>query len=478
MPIVTLPAPSGGINNRLSRNALPPNFGFDLTNWIPSNGFLIGRGPTELLNSGSAWGDDVMSINGHPDGDVIVGTSGGELWRVGAGAAAVTGLNGSDWHGNVFTSRLILCSGVDTPRIWDGSAMSTGTYTGTGLTASNLYGSLTFKGRVLYWEQGQRFFWYCAAASFQGALSKYEVSQFCRSSGTIVSMCPLTIDGGNGPDDMLAILFSSGEVIIFQGDDPGDVNAWQMVGSFQLQEIIGRRCWAQVGSSTIVATKAGAVDLARALALGPTDISASVSANLGDVLPPNCDEVYLHNDISTRILWLAYRVSDPYIINVYGMDIESRGWFQTSGIASTGTYAAGFAGGRYLLSKGAGVYYGPMREHDGTTGDAMNSSGDVTYTLAYGYLDFGAPGQIKRIKSVRINAPRVSLTDSGSFTMTFDQPEGAYAAENATYGSILDPAPRAVSTTGRNISIAVSISGRGPWTFNGVELDIDTMSGR
>lgn len=477
MPVITLPVPTGGINNRDAQVGLPPQFASGLENWIPGNGFLQTRGPTVTLNSGSAWGAGVISINGHPDGDVIIGVAGGSLWRVGAGSAEVTGLNSADFHGNVFSDRLILCSGFDTPRIWSGSAMSTGSYTGTGLTATNLYGSLTFKGRVLYWENGQRFFWYAAAASYQGTLSKYEVSQFCRSAGTIVSMCPLTIDGGNGPDDMLAILFSSGEVLLFQGDDPGDVNAWQMVGSFQLQEIVGRRCWAQLGSSTIVVTKAGAVDLARSLALGPTDISASVSANLGNPQVPNITEVYLHNDVYNRILWLAYRTNDTtdYILAHYGMDIDTRAWFSTSGIASSTTYAAGFANGRYLLSKGQGVYYGPSRDHDGSTSDAM-TGGEIGYYIGYGYLDLGAPNAIKRIKSIRLNAARSSGTDTGTFTLQFGEP--GKTDVDAAYGSAVDPAPRAACASGRHIKIEASYSGRGPWKLYGVDLDVEALSGR
>jgi hypothetical protein len=41
-----------------------------------------------------------------------------------------------------------------------------------------------------------------------------------------------TNDAGDGVDDYAAFVFSTGEVLVYQGDDPGSVNAWSLIGRF------------------------------------------------------------------------------------------------------------------------------------------------------------------------------------------------------------------------------------------------------
>ena len=477
MGVVTIPAPFGGINTRDAAVGLPQNYATILINWIPGPGYISTRGPTTQANAGV--GTNIYSINTHPNGDTLLGTSAGAIWEMGGGAALVTGLNGTDWHGNIFQDRTILCSGFDTPRIYDGSAIATGSYSGSGLTASNLYGSITFKGRVYYWEAAQRFFWYAAAAAFQGALSKYDVSTFCRTAGYIVSMCPMTNDGGNGPDDYLAILFSSGEVLMFQGDDPGSATSWQMIGSFLTAAMTGRRCWAIVGSATLVVTKQGVVDLAKALAVGPSDASATVGVQIRDFEEQNTVENVLIHDVRNHILWLVNRTDntgDP-VANVYGMDVDSRAWFQALGIDSSTTFNAGYSSGRVMYAKGQVIHYGPDRDHDGSTSDSMyGGGGDIGYLVTWGYLDFGAPAQNKRLTSLRLLAERASGTDTGSFSATLK--EIGKTAQATSYGVATDPAPRSACANGRHIQLSLSYTGKGPWKLYGVDVGLDPAGSR
>jgi len=471
MPVVTIPAPFGGLNTRDAAVGLPPQYAVGLENWIPGPGYLSTRGPATQANAGV--GDNVFSLNTHPNGDTLIGTDANEIWKMGGGAALATGLTGTDWHGNIFQDRTILCSGFDTPQIYDGSTITAGTYSGSGLTVGELYGSITFKGRVYYWEQAQRFFWYAAAAAFQGALSKYDVSTFCRTAGYIVSMCPITNDGGNGPDDYLAILFSTGEVLMFQGDDPASATSWQMIGSFLTAAMLGRRCWAIVGSATLVVTKQGVVDLAKALAVGPSDASATVGIQLRDFEEANTVENVLIHDVRNRILWLVNRYLDTVnkVANVYGMDVDSRAWFSTQQIDSSTTHCVGYSNGRVVYGKGQVIHYGPDRDHDGSTSDSMaGGGGDIGYTLRTGFLDFGAPSQNKRLTSLRLNAQRMTGTDTGSFSITIG--EIGKTAENQSYGTATDPAPRSACAYARHLQLALTYTGKGPWRLYGIDVGL------
>ena len=425
MPVVSLPAPYGGQNNKDGIYNLSPEFASSLVNWIPGPGYLDARGPCIAYSSGTV-GAPIQAIWGHPSGTGVFATDVGELYEVlpVIGSALDATPTSGDFHGNVFQDRLILCNGVDTPRIYNGTAVSTGTYTGI-TTPADLYGSLTFKGRVYYWEQGARRFWYAAAGAFQGALSSFDLATFTRGDGTLVSIAPMTFDGGQGPDDLIAFLFSNGEVLVYQGDDPGNANAWQQVGAFRIGKMVGRACWAVVGSSTLVATDLGVVDLARALSTGAMDDSAVIGQQFGAqnmIFGSSAiTDRQLIFDPGNRILWLALFDqtaigSAQNMLALHGMDTESRAWFTTSQIAygagGIGSASAfGLVGGvvRMGASSTGRLITAPQRTNDLAANDFFNA-GAITYTSAQ-YFTLDSPNRNKQGQAIAVQMQRTSSVD-------------------------------------------------------------------
>ena len=343
MPVINILAPFGGQNNRDGNYSLKPIYSASLYNFVPGPGFLDARGPVRPYSTNDVLPDDIQAIWPNANGSGIFATP-TSIYAVATviGAPLATGFANGLWHGNLWQNRTILCNGVDTPQIYDGATVVP--IVAAGPTLTNLFGSTTFKGRVFYWENNARVFWYAAAGAFQGALTSFDLSTFTRSDGYLVSIAPLTIDGGAGPDDILAFLFSNGEVLVYQGDDPGSATAWQQVGRFMIGSMLGRDCWAIVGSATLVATSIGVVDLARALSSGAVDDSAVVGQNFGASNMSNntsslvtASHRKLLFDQKNRILWLALydpsTVATVGVAIIYGMDVETRGWFTLQGVA-------------------------------------------------------------------------------------------------------------------------------------------------
>lgn len=458
MPVVSLPAPYGGQNNKEGAYNLGPEFATSLVNWVPGPGYLDTRGPCVALSSNTA-GSPIQSIWGHPNGNVIFATTNGDIYLASTtiGAAITTTPTSGDFHGNVFQDRLILCNGVDAPQVYDGTSVAAADYTGSpvSLTPANLYGSLTFKGRVYYWEVNSRRFWYANAGSFQGILAAFDLSTFTRGDGYLVSICPLTFDGGQGPDDLIAFLFSNGEVLVYQGDDPGNTNSWQQVGAFRIGRMIGRACWAVVGAATLVATELGVVDLARALSTGAIDDSAVLGAQFG---APNMTlsrfsqtpiERRLAFDQANRILWLALFGTDPISLaqnlqTVHGMDTESRAWFTTSNIAYEGGTGVGSATALYPATGGlvfgatttGRLVSGPARNFVGNPVDDFFSNGAIRYDASQ-VLSLDSPGRNKQCQGLAVQMVQVSAsTPTPSLTYEVDS-DLSTTATAATY----QPAP-------------------------------------
>lgn len=488
MPVVNVLAPYGGQNNREGAYDLPPQFATSLVNWIPGPGYLDARGPCAAASSNTV-GRPIQAMWRHPGGNSIFVTSNGEIYLAQdpIGASLSTAMTSGDVHGNIFQDRLILCNGVDTPQVYDGTSVIAAVISGTGLTVSNLYGSVTFKGRAYYWENGQRYFWYAAAGAYQGALSKYDLSTFTRSDGTLVSIAPMTFDGGSGPDDLIAFLFSNGEVLVYQGDDPGNTNAWQSVGRFQIGSMIGRACWAVVGSSTLVATELGVVDLARALAVGPTDDSATAGQQFGAVnmAAPSgftLTERKLALDAYNRVLWLALFDSSAIstaenMLALHGMDTESRAWFTTLDIASAGGSGSATAfvpipSGLYMAASDSGrLITGPSRAVTGVPTDDFFTNGALTYTAVQTFT-LDAPEQKKQLTGIRPTLQQVS-TSSPSASMTVSvTSEEPYNASTVTIASPTTPAMHSVSGYGTRLFVSQTVTSKSGLRWHSTDLQV------
>lgn len=393
MGVVTIPAPFGGLNYLEAPLNAPVPYAVTLRNWIPRKGFCETRKGTQpyTASPSAVAGGAIRTLAPHPGGNIVVG-NGTRLDVYSTATTSYPGVNVTGltitsglWNYTQHSNKIILTNGVDTPRVYDGSTFTTLTVTGP--TATSLWGCQTIKGRVFYWYQNAQSFWYCAAASFQGTMTEYKLDQFLIRDSKLVAVAPLTVDGGQGADDMIVFLFSSGEALLYQGDDPSNANAWQQVGRFNIPAPIGPQCWTISGSATLVVTKSGLVDLARALPAGAIDQSASIgTGSSGGSSTANAfSQLSLVNN--ERILVQVRYSGTPHAASeIMAMDIDSRGWceFDFQDGATPGSSTAGFVtciaqvqGGLYFGAEDGIIYTysGGFDKIDANTARGINASG-------------------------------------------------------------------------------------------------------
>jgi hypothetical protein len=202
--------------------------------------------------------------------------------------------------------------------VYDGTSMTN--IAVTGVTATTLWGCNTFKGRVYYWQEDAQSFWYPAAGAYQGALTEFNLSGQITQGGSLTQMVSWTLDSGSGIDDLAVFIFSTGEVLVYQGDDPGSASAWSLVGRFQIGEPLGIRAHAKVGGTEIILTRDGYIDLAAALKDGRYSEKSTYSHKIIRAAKTAAANYNL------QFGWEAilYPAGQMFIVNVPLTDIQSQ----------------------------------------------------------------------------------------------------------------------------------------------------------
>lgn len=261
--IKAVPSPTGGWNARDSLDQMPESDAVLLENWIPR------AGRCELRKGFSAYasglGGNVRTLAAY-DGfgtRKFIAAANGNLWDITTStpSSLASALTSDYWQTLNFDGKLGLVNGSDAPKSYDGSTVSNMTATGSGLTNTNLINISQFKSRSYFCEVGSLSFWYSAVNTLGGALTEFPLERVTERGGYLMATGTWTRDAGSGPDDVFVAVTSNGEVIVYQGSDPGTAYSWSLVGRYHTAPPLGRRCLLKVGGELIILTKDGYVPM-------------------------------------------------------------------------------------------------------------------------------------------------------------------------------------------------------------------------
>lgn len=430
MASIVIPAPVGGLNCRDGLSSLQPNEAIRLGNFIPRPGFVETRKGTGVI-SGSSAPSGIHTIIEHQNGNVLVGVYDGKLYEISdLTTSLATGFSTSlAWNPVRFQDRIIVLNGVNTPQVYNGTTVTA--MVATGPTVATLWAGTTFKGRTYYWSQNEKRFWYAAAGAFQGTLTSFPLDTVSRGSGTLIAMAVMTQDGGNGPDDYAVFLMSDGEALVYQGDDPGSANSWQLVGVFRIGRPLGPQCWVTNGAYTIAVTENGPVDLAMVLKTGPQDSATVFNQNIGTGPYGNLASVAQCQtaiDVKERLLIVLFFetfIGSEACMKL-GMDTESKRWFYFDGCDE---YSNGSTGKstRCIGLVDGGVYFGDSQGdihtwNDWSGLDTIGEGGNtrnIVFDMVTAYSDLGDPISKKIVTALSVISGN---TGSGFYSSTSIQP--------------------------------------------------------
>lgn len=252
-------APTGGWNTVAALNQMPPLDAVVLDNWFPTVGSVDLRRGFEQYATGVGAGavETILEYHSGSTRKCIAAGDGAiyDISSAGAGSSLASGFANNRWQGVMFNTKLHMVNGADAPRTYDGSAIATPAWSGSGLTTTNLNGVCVFRERLFFWENASQDFWYGGVQSVSGTLTKFQMSMLGKFGGNIVCMTPWARVVGDTTQEALAIIMSSGEVAIYVGTDPSDATAWELQGVPKIGSPLNVRGAYRLANDVIVLTR-------------------------------------------------------------------------------------------------------------------------------------------------------------------------------------------------------------------------------
>lgn len=331
------------------------------------------------------------------------------IYPYNTGVAAIALTQGLGWPTEVntaATSYALFFNGTDIPKIYDGAAWANAAWGGPTLT--NLFQGLNYRGRLYLMDKTGQRFWYLAAGAIAGAATVYDCGTVFKTGGSIIAAGTLSLDGGLGPDDLLCVYNSTGEVAIFSGNDPAATD-WRVVGVYNIgAPACGAnfqpRVLAALGGDLLIYTAQGIYSLTKLIRGEDVATAQSISANIDPYIQ------YQTRQGLSNSCTLAVLKSLKLLVVTFGgigsthvLELETKEWCELSGPFAGPVYATEANGVAYICSSLTNTIYNYSTAAAGPPGWSI-------------YTQFGRLGSFDRIRPQMLRPLLYNWTDGAAVT--------------------------------------------------------------
>jgi hypothetical protein len=333
-------------NKNIAR--IPSDAAWVLDNWIPeTNQISIRPGYAEHADPEGGVAIETLMVHSAGGTKQLFACEGTSIWdvtTVNTEVEDVTGLTNAIFSWANFTTSannyIYLLNGADVFQAYDGTTWSEPSV--TGITMADYNYVFVFANRLFFLKENSSTMAYLEVDAIAGAATTFEVGGELKLGGELVAGAALTHDAGDGPEDYCIFLSSEGEVIVYQGTNPSNVDTWAKKGGFRIGRPIGKRCLLQIGGDLGVLTQDGVVSLARSILL---DRAAATKGAFSDnIRTAFADQYALSGSIAGWEL-ITWPTSHLAIVNIpitagvtfhqYVMNVLTGAWCRFLGIDST-----------------------------------------------------------------------------------------------------------------------------------------------
>jgi hypothetical protein len=254
---LNLPAPIKGWNTRDALTDMDPLDAVQLDNLFPDASGVNIRNGYQPYATGLGGGT-VKTLAEYNAGATrkFLAAASGAIYDVSASGAVgvplASGFLSDQWQTVNFLSRTFFANGADTMQVYNGSTVVNATFTGVSL--ATLVGGWLYQQRLFFWQNNSTGFWFAPLNSITGPLSFFDLAAFAPRGGNLVAVTTYSADGGNGVQDFIVFIMSSGDCLIYFGNDPSSLLNWQLVGTYALSPPVSPRAVCNYGSEAFLTT--------------------------------------------------------------------------------------------------------------------------------------------------------------------------------------------------------------------------------
>lgn len=289
---VTLPAPTGGINDLDPLASMDPSFCIRLDNFYPDNGAIRTRlGYQEWATNIGAPVDTLIPMNLADGSQKLFAATDIGIFDVTnttstpAVVAAITeGVCSYAQFTNVAGQWLVVCNGVDPALLYNGNTdtwtpfVETATPANpgeiTGVDPAALSKVHAYKNRLWFVVSESLAAYYLDLDQVGGTANPFYVGGVVQRGGALAYLATWSFDSGVGLDDKLLFCTTAGEVAIYSGDDPSQADMWALEAVFFASAPVGTSPSADFGGDVLMLTRAGVIPVST-MAKGKLNFSLS-----------------------------------------------------------------------------------------------------------------------------------------------------------------------------------------------------------
>lgn len=263
-------APIGGLNTRDSLSAMDPTDAVELTNILPQQKGVLSRRGSVNVTTGYSQSVETSLPYIQNTTKLLITASADKVFTDNGGGTKTQIGNGflnARWQGAKSGANMIIVNAQDLPQLFDGATLEPASITGDAATYGLAKLGVIHKhnNRIYLADPKNGDFFYGGVNAIAGDFTKFQLSLVSRTGGNITEIKTMSQATSNGIQSYLVFILNTGEVIIYQGSDPGDATDFGIQGSYNMPPIIGQRCAVEFGGDVFILTNQDIIKLSDVL---------------------------------------------------------------------------------------------------------------------------------------------------------------------------------------------------------------------
>jgi len=332
-------APTRGWNDRDNIASMENGFATVLDNINPKSRECISRGGTILYSTipGGVTIKTLMPYDGKTS--QFFACEGENIWNITDGQNPIVSESGRTSDINDFVmftntgvSFLYVVNGFDNPFYYNGTTWVEPSFTFPSPEvpppneAKDFFAISVHQQRIYFLERNSLTFWYLAVNSVSGDVKSFPLGGIFEFGGNLCAFGSWSRDSGSGAHDLMCFFTDRGEVAIYQGTDPGDIDNWSLVSVFKIgtpagfpQDLVNpdnglnsMRITLKIGSDLFILTSYGLIAMSHVLSSGFSSESTAVSDTIVNSFSTEYEKS--RNDFGWQIL--EYAKNSMVVVNV------------------------------------------------------------------------------------------------------------------------------------------------------------------